>query len=139
MLIKSLFTDNTNEILKKGIEGTAWRHRAIANNIANVDTPGYKRRAVHFEESLKQAISGTSIGLKKTHPAHLSAGIEDIHAVKPQIERDEKTAIRVDGSNVDIDMEMAALAKNTGRFNAFVELLSRRYTQIMRLLREDRG
>ena len=56
MIIGRIFENVTLNVLKKGIEGVNRRHQAIANNIANVDTPNYQRATVSFEDELKRSL-----------------------------------------------------------------------------------
>jgi len=116
--------------LKKGLEGAAIRQEAISNNIANVSTPGYKRQAVKFEDELWSALGGSGFHLTTTHPAHYNGGGQGIESIRPRLELDQESSIRIDGNTVNIDQEMVELAKNSGRFAQLAELLNRQYGQI---------
>lgn len=128
MIIGSLLGSSTINVLKKGIEGTNLRHEAIANNIANVDTPKYQRATVEFEEQLRRAINQQGFIGRRTHPAHfIIGGPEEIKMVRPRVDIDNETRFRPDKNNINIDQEMADLAKNTQRNVQFTEILSRYY------------
>ncbi|HHV58586.1 MAG TPA: flagellar basal body rod protein FlgB [Firmicutes bacterium] len=101
-----------------GLDWAALRQRAIANNLANVDTPGYKREDVAFPEALRraQAGGGRPLALAVTAPGHLTPPAEEGWAVV----RDTGTTLRNDGNNVDIEAEAAELAKNALYYNALV-------------------
>ena len=116
--------------LKKGMQGCALRHEAIANNIANVSTPGYKRQVVKFEDELWEALGGDEFHLKTTHSKHFNGGGQGIDAISPRMELDTETSIRIDGNTVNIDQEMVDLTKNSGRFAQQAEILNRIYGQI---------
>ena len=134
-LISRLFAVPSMVMLKKGIEGTDARHRAIANNIANVDTPNYERATVSFERELQRARFGTSFVGKRTDDRHFHiGGVGVISEVHPRVIIDNNTRFRADRNNVNIDEEMADLAENTQRNLAFTELLTRRYRGIQRVL-----
>jgi len=116
--------------MKKGLQGALIRQEAISNNIANVSTPGYKRQVVKFEDELWSALGGSDFHLTTTHPAHYNGGGQGIESIRPRLELDQESSIRIDGNTVNIDQEMVELAKNSGRFAQLAELLNRQYGQI---------
>jgi len=135
MVFERLFDIPVVSALKKGLEGAAVRHRAIANNIANVSTPGYKRQVVSFEQELWKALEGSPAGLKTSHPKHVGGGAGAISAVRPALTLDEKSVIRVDENTVNIDQEMVDLAKNSAEYAQRAEILNRLYGQIKAAIR----
>ena len=136
-LISSLTTD----VVSKALDGLSKRHVAIASNLANVDTPGYHRQHVQFEEQLKQAIvkqtgqsqysnqvvsNETELSMRATRAEHFSnAPASEVSTVQPQMTEDTDLMYRNDANSVDIEAEMAQLAKNTQRFIALSSLQSR--------------
>jgi len=137
MILGRLLENTTINVLKIGIEGTNERHKAIANNIANVDTPKYQRATVEFEEQLKRAINHSGIIGRRTNPAHfIIGGPEEINLVRPRVDIDNITRFRADKNNINIDEEMADLAENTQRNVQFTELLTRRYSSIKQVISE---
>lgn len=131
MIIGHIFNSTTLNVLKKGIEGTNARHKAISNNIANVDTPNYQRATVEFEDQLKRILRGQGVKGLRNHPAHfIIGGPEEIPHLRPRVDIDDETRFRPDKNNINIDQEMAALAENTQKNLEFTELLSRRYSAI---------
>ena len=135
MILDRLFDVPVVAALKKGLEGAAVRHRAIANNIANVSTPGYKRQVVTFEQELWRALEGGSSGLKTSHPKHLGGASHAISDVRPTVGVDQRSVLRVDGNTVNIDQEMVDLAKNSGEYAQRAEILNRLYGQIKAAIR----
>ena len=110
-------------VLEKGLDASSLRQKVIANNIANVDTPGFKRSDVDF-----QAVLGTALGeqvgalpLKMTSPQHI-AGINNGEA--QAVVTDNATTLRNDGNNVDIDREMANVAENGLYYNSVTRSIS---------------
>lgn len=104
---------------------TSLRHRCITHNIANVDTPGYQRKDVNFSDLLnKQSVNVKPVGLK---PRHIP-----IAPVSPNISfsTDDGPPLRIDGSNVDVDQEMALLANNYGKYMTYLEL----HERLMRMM-----
>ncbi len=135
MIIGRIFNNTTLNVLKKGIEGTNQRHKAISNNIANVDTPNYQRATVGFEDQLKRVLRGQGVKGVRNHPDHfIIGGPEEIPLIRPRVDIDDGTRFRPDHNNVNIDQEMADLAENTQRNLEFTELLKRRYASMKRVI-----
>lgn len=108
------------DYLSRGLEAANMRHEVISNNIANVNTPNFKRSAVNFEDLLAKELNigdnQNKLKLVRTNDRHLPVGASGkVHGV---IEEDNSTTMRVDNNNVDIDKEMAGLAKNQLYYNA---------------------
>lgn len=95
-------------LLKSALDLSVTRHRAISQNVANVNTPGYKRFSVEFSNSLNLTM-GDGFRMTRTHPAHMAEG--GAEWPKPVVKMDDMIG-RNDGNNVDIDVEMAMLAEN---------------------------
>ena len=99
------------------------RQEVIANNIANVNTPNFRKSNLEFEEMLAREIYGEEsdgrLKLARTHDKHLPYVQPEFHA-EPKIVQDSSTVMRVDDNNVDIDIEMATLAKNQIYYNTIV-------------------
>lgn len=125
--------------LEKALDAALLRNEAIAQNIANVDTPLYKKKTVAFEEYLRQASDGNSIKGIKTDSRHISIGQKDLDEIDIKVTEDNsESSMRIDGNNVDIDVEMAELAKNTIRYNTLVQSLSTQFKRIKSVINEGR-
>jgi len=141
-----LITSLTSQVMNKALDGLAKRHKAIASNLANVDTPNYRRRDVSFEGALEKAVSesrGTSeswrmasndeaLSMKTTRPDHIGIGhiYNSLDEVQPEVSESEDFQYRNDGNAVDIETEMAQLAKNTQKYMAITNLQSRNLKSI---------
>lgn len=127
------------KILEKALDATWKRNEIISHNIANVDTPGYKKKKVSFEEELANAFSGYGFYGKRTRDKHIQIGnvstVDDIH---PRIDEVGSTKRRVDENNVDIDAEMTALATNTIRHHALVQKLNGELQRLKSVINEGR-
>jgi flagellar basal-body rod protein FlgB len=97
------------------------RQEVIAHNIANVETPGYKRKDVIFEEELRKVLYNDDLKLKISNQKHLN-NFPD--TVSPKIITQDNTSITNDKNNVDIDYEMTLLVQNTLRYQTLSRLLS---------------
>jgi flagellar basal-body rod protein FlgB len=112
--------------LEGAINAASMRQRVLANNIANVDTPYYKRSDVAFEEMLTQAIGeqdGTQLlAGKVTNARHIPINGSSAAATpKPQVFTEDSTSINNNRNNVDIDKEMSLMAENQLRYNLFIQ------------------
>lgn len=120
----------TVDLLGNAIAGADSEHAAIANNIANVNTPGYRRESVSFKDALAQAEGDTQNG----DLAMLSNDGRDLGgdpaAFAPTVQIDTVDRMRADGSNVDVDQEMAQLSQNSSYSQTMSQLLQ---VQFMRL------
>jgi flagellar basal-body rod protein FlgB len=123
----------TNYLLEKALDVESLRRKVIANNIANVDVPHFKRSEVNFESELKRAIAHNMDPMKyvkalKTDPRHYDFfEFKDITSVQPRVNLDYTTTYRNDGNNVDVEKEMVDAAKNQMRYNAYVSSLNENY------------
>lgn len=136
-MFNQAFWGETIAVLEKGLDATTLRHRTIANNIANVNTPGYKRRGVLFERELKEALSRKQrFQAKTTHPEHIRFTITDPQDIFPKIFTESRTFYRNDSNNVDIDTEMANLAKNQIMYNAITERISGKFRRLRNVIGE---
>lgn len=127
-----------SKLLEKAINATWLRNEAISQNIANVDTPGYKKKTVKFEEYLRNASDSSFVG-RRTNPRHIPIGAANIDTIEPKVMEDHSnTSMRLDGNNVDIENEMAAMAKNTIQYNALITRLNGEFSKIRSAINEGR-
>jgi flagellar basal-body rod protein FlgB len=99
--------DTTQLALERAIQGAATRQTALANNIANANTPGYRRRDVDFHSALRGAMRGGK--------AELSA-----LTFAPQV--DPSGQVRADGNGVDIDTEASYLSQAGLEYQGLVQV-----------------
>lgn len=125
-------------ILEKALNATWKRNETISHNIANVDTPGYKKKRVVFEEELAKALSGSGFHGKKTRDKHISIGRVSVSDINPEVVEIESTKLRVDENNVDIDAEMTALATNTIMHHALIQKLNGEIQRLKTIINEGR-
>ena len=104
------------EYLEAGIKGSSLRQAAIANNIANLGTPGYRRVAVAFEKRLAAAIAG-------------GQGVDLGELAKDMI-RPGTTPVDANGNDVTLEMEIGEMVKNIGMQKTYLRLLARRYQKM---------
>lgn len=110
-------------LMERTLDASAFRQKVIANNVANVDTPYFKRSDVLFEELLTKELNKTSIQGRRTDPRHIPIGRSAVPAA-PEVASDENTVMNNNLNNVDIDYEMSLLAKNQLRYNVLIGQVS---------------
>lgn len=135
----SLLDGRTMTVLTKALDAASVRHKAIANNIANVNTMDFKADRVLFEDELSRALRadqsrGNGLtttndmhygggGLAVTHDKHYGGDIS-LERVRPVVVKDESISMRVDENNVDIDLEMTNLAANQMMYEAVLRRIN---------------
>jgi len=90
-------------LMNKDLDGLWTRQQEISDNIANVETPGYKSKSVSFEDQLKALLSDSSASNSET--------IDNIKNTQPQITVSDDKTSRLDGNNVDTEKENIELAR----------------------------
>lgn len=132
--INALGFGSTVDMLSNAISGASAEQSAIAQNIANVNTPNYRRQTVSFKEALASAagepVSGDELALNTDSDRQFGIGGAAPQPFDPQMQVDDTDQMRVDGSNVDVDQEMAQLSQNSGYSQTMSQLLQ---VQFMRL------
>jgi len=141
MLTKLAILDKTSiPVASKGLDAYTHRGRAIANNIANVSTPGYRRIEVSFEDQLRKALDKElNLPGKRTNNNHFFLGRQELEHVKSEGYRVEDQTNPGEINNVDIDIEMAKLAENEIAFNFATAFIRDRNGTISEAIRGDRG
>lgn len=117
--------------LGASLDATAVRNNIINNNIANVNTPNYKRKDIRFETELKHAFARAGEETVDARVKNL-----DLDALDPQIYTDyEELSYRYDGNNVSIQNELGILAKNQTKYNGLQELVNQNFKQLMSVMK----
>ena len=123
-----LFESVTGRVVSTALDGVAARHRAYAQNLANVDTPGYRARNVAFEDTLRKwrenvGDLGRAPQAPPTAPRVIDAGA---------------AARRADGNSVDIDAQMTELAANGLTYETLVASANMRAQRLKSVIHEGR-
>ena len=122
------------EIISKALDGSAKRGELIANNLANVSTPGYKRQDIDFKSALKKEInsSDSKVTLSRTNAKHIPFSKQYSSAQVTE----NKGNHRNDGNSVNIDVEMAELAKNSMYYNVMTRRASGHFSKINQVIQQ---
>lgn len=117
---------NYINVLSKAADASWTRNEILTNNLANVDTPGYKRKDVTFESYLLEELtSGSNSSLRKKVD-----GI-DLENIDEKVYTDySNLSYRLDGNNVDIDTENVELASNQIRYSALLDSIKYEFNML---------
>ncbi|HBU85014.1 flagellar basal body rod protein FlgB [Paenibacillus sp. UMB7766-LJ446] len=118
----NLLNDISFQRLQGALDASNIRQRTIADNIANADTPYFKRSDVAFEEMLQEQMNGDMPVLKGkvTDSRHFVIGPSS-SVPTPVVNMDQSTSMNNNQNNVDVDKEMSLLAENQLRYNAYIQ------------------
>jgi flagellar basal-body rod protein FlgB len=113
-------------VLDKAADASWTRENLITNNIANVDTPNYKRKDIDFESVLKEELGNcknTSLDskMRDVNLSNLNATIYTDHA---------NLSYRLDGNNVDIDTENVELASEQIKYEALTTSITKEFSRM---------
>ena len=122
---------NYINVMDKTLDAAWTRNEVISNNLANVDTPGYKRQDVSFEDELRHALGSTRY---QTVDAKV-AGLK-INRLNPRTYTDYSSlSYRTDRNNVDIDTENVLLASNQLKYNALMARVNQEFSNLKMVMR----
>ncbi|MBR4169049.1 MAG: flagellar basal body rod protein FlgB [Lachnospiraceae bacterium] len=122
-------------VMEKAADGAWLRNEAIAHNIANVDTPHYKRQDVSFEAELKHALKASKYVSLDEKVKNLNERDRLSH-VEPRVYTDYAGfSYRLDGNNVDIDNENVELASNQIKYNAITQSIDQEFKNLKTVIK----
>lgn len=122
---------NYVNVLQKAANASWYRNDVLANNIANVDTPNFKRKDVQFETYLMTSLNGGD---------SLDENISnvDLDTLQPMTYVDQSNlSYRLDGNNVDINTETAELAKNQLRYYTLIDSMSQEFNRLKAVMSKN--
>ena len=129
-----LQTDAYNyiNVLDKALDASTLRETVITNNLANINTPGYKRREVDFESLLRQELdkikwNSLDEKMNDVQLSHLNAGVHfDMQAYGYDY--------RLDGNNVDVDVENTELASEQLRYQLISDSVTQEFSRLQKAM-----
>ncbi len=129
-MINSNVFDYVN-VLSKTADAAWQRNDLIANNIANVDTPGYKRQDIDFESQLRRALGNSRYQTVDSKVSALTST-----ELKARVYTDAANfSYRMDGNNVDIDTENVELASNQIKYNGLVASMNHEFSNLKMVMK----
>ena len=110
------------DLIEAGIKAESVRQKAIAGNVANMQTPGYRRFDVKFDQILEKALAG--------------GGDIDSEQLEPEIFQPLNTALNDKGNDVNLEVEIGQMVENSIKHKAYTRILAKKYRQIEMALGE---
>jgi flagellar basal-body rod protein FlgB len=107
-------------LLEKALNIRGFYHKVLASNIANVETPGYKEKDIDFNAELQRSAGDSPAGIE-VHEKSDPGGIDGI-----------------DGNSVNMEDQIVKLTENTMMFNAFVQLVNKKFSMMRYVINEGR-
>lgn len=118
-------------VMDKAADAAWLRNDAIANNIANQDTPGYKRKDVDFEGTLKKALENNRYVSMDDKVARLSSDQLNVGVYTDN----SGYSYRLDRNNVDVETEQAALASNQIKYQAIINSMTEEFNNLKTVIK----
>jgi flagellar basal-body rod protein FlgB len=119
--------------VERSLDALSMRHSAVASNIANINTPGYQKVEVNFEEALIDA-------LERSTPKHgsgvpdmmdgmeITSGSQNVMlSWQPVMSKSETGAQRLDGNKTTVETEMSGMAHNAVKYNALASVVAKEF------------
>ena len=144
-MFNSLFNTTPQVAIERALDASATRAHLIAHNIANADTPNFKALRLRFEDVLATELGRAEDSSPipgRIDPRHLPK--HSLHGLQGDVKSygviytDDRTTYRLDGNNVDMDLETALQAKNAILYSILTELASRRLSGLRSAISEGR-
>jgi flagellar basal-body rod protein FlgB len=131
----SLLDKPSWNLMERSLDASTLRQKIVANNVANVDTPYFKRSDVLFEELLQGQMNSSTPSIEgyRTDPRHFLIG-KSTYLPNSEIKTDESTAINNNMNNVDMDYEMSLMAKNQLKYNTMIQQMNSEFKKMRTVL-----
>lgn len=125
---------NYINVLDRAADASWLRNQAITNNISNVDTPGYKRQDVAFEEVLAKALGRNRYESMDSKVSSIQNG--RLHRLSPVVYEDyEGFSYRLDKNNVDIENENVMLAENQLKYQGLITSITQDFSNLKTVMK----
>lgn len=135
MPINGIFSQ-TISLLERSLNLRSLQHRALASNLANMDTPNYKAVELEVKEEMNKS-RGTVPGLQltQTHTDHLPFHHYSSHGAKLKVAKPPEFSLRGDGNTVDLDRTMGKMAENTLLYRTATQLISKKFNGLRKAIK----
>ena len=108
--------NNIMQVIEAGLKAEGIRQKAIASNVANIQTPGYRSVDIRFEELLGKAME--------------SSDSFDLRDIQSELYEPGTTPVQKNGNDVSLEVEVGKMVRNTLRQKAYIRLLQSKYRQM---------
>lgn len=119
-------------LLGRALDIAAQRHQLLSQNLANVNTPEYKRIDLDINQVISVSGKSDELEMARTHSRHF--GNTESLAVPPVIISETGTAQRFDGNNIDVEHEMTQIMKNSLYFQAVSQKLQGKFETLKKVI-----
>ena len=126
------------DVMQRGLSASWTRNAVIRNNIANIETPGFKASTLEFESLFARAIHEGKFVAARTHEGHREFGSGNLNGIRPMIMQNRNLSMRADGNNVDIESENVRMAQNSLYYNTLMEKLNGEIRRLRMAISEGR-
>lgn len=138
-LKEALYSNTSIPMVSKSLDACMLRSRAIANNLANINTPGYQRIEVEFESKLRDAMDEKKLSGTMDQAGHMHLGKLQLDQIEPMAYRSQDPTRPGEINNVDVDIESAKLAENQLLYTFGVKFIQYRKGDIENAIRGQAG
>jgi flagellar basal-body rod protein FlgB len=107
-------------LLERALNIRGFYHKVLASNIANIETPGYKEKDVDFVTELERSMKGSTSD------------------VEVRVKSDPGGIDGIDGNSVNLEDQIVKLSENSMMFNAFVQLINKKFSMMRYVINEGR-
>ena len=133
--MKSLFPEHLN-LTARVMDFQLQRQNIVSANLANINTPGYRARRLEFEKDLQAALeTSESGGMARTHPDHFPAAFSAEQA-ESSVTKSLTPRVIQGVDNVDLDTEMAAMAKNNLLYSALTTVMQKNFAGLKQVIQD---
>lgn len=125
----------TLNMLERALDYASVRQEALSNNIANINTPGYRRKDVSFDSVLAYAQGENAqrqAGINEATREFFGPSNED--PISMDLYEPDEGSVRVDQNNVDMDAEMGRLAQNQVYYETCSQLVSTQFSTLKSII-----
>lgn len=122
---------NFINVLDKAADASWVRNELISNNIANVDTPNYKRKDIEFQTFLANELKGKGSLRDRVANVNLNTLNANVYTDNASL------SYRLDGNNVDIDTESSMLAENQIRYYTLLDSMTQEFNRMKYVLQSN--
>jgi flagellar basal-body rod protein FlgB len=131
--------DHTMQLLHRTLDLRQAKHRVIVSNIANEETPGYRATDFSFLDSLQAAQRGQGpVTLAVTQGRHIGPQGEGFQRVLGKLSDVPADDLPLDANSVNIELEMAKMSDNAGKYNGAATIMAMRFRQLIGAIRDAR-
>lgn len=123
-ILNELFAPHLNN-LGDALDRASKRHALLTGNLANANTPGYKRKDSDFNIILDAESNQADVRMKEMRE-------------RRQQMLSDRTSIRIDGSNVDLEREVMSIAETELRYQALTDMTSQYFSGLKNVIREGK-